>query len=276
MKVHRTIDSFQDDASHMGKPLALVPTMGSLHAGHISIIEKAVAENASSVVSIFVNPSQFGRNEDYASYPRDIETDLAKLEKLKVDLVFAPTAEEMYPPGFATWVDVGHISQRLEGKSRPGHFKGVSTVVSKLLAIVRPNRAYFGLKDIQQLEVVKRLNADLNLGAEIIVCPTVREPDGLALSSRNKYLTPDERKSASVLYQSLLAANCLKTNNVDEIRNHILEVLSSEPLAKIDYISVSNPDTLEELTVVTGKALVSVAVCFGATRLIDNLIITQD
>ena len=273
MKVISTIAGVRAEVSDLPRPLGLVPTMGFLHEGHVSLVRRARSESSSLAVSVFVNPAQFGPQEDYASYPRDMEADLRKLEDAAVDLVFAPSVEEMYPEGFDTCVDVGKIAERLEGASRPDHFRGVATVVCKLLAIVRPDRAYFGQKDAQQCLVVRRLNADLNLGAEIVVGPTVREPDGLALSSRNAYLSPRERKAALALYKSLCLAHALGTPDAEEIRRKMRALIESEPLAEIDYVSVADADTLEELQNISGPALVSLAVRVGKARLIDNIIL---
>ena len=227
-------------------------------------------------MSIFVNPTQFGPNEDFSSYPRDMDADLAKLEGAGVDLVFAPTVDEVYPTGFDTHVDVGRIGARLEGEHRAGHFQGVATVVCKLLAIVRPDRAYFGQKDAQQCLVVKRLNADLNLGAEIVVCPTVRDTDGLALSSRNVYLSAAERIAALSLHKSLLQARELHrvgVRDADEIRARMRRLIGEQPLASIDYISIADAQDLTELDRIDAAALVSLAVRIGKTRLIDNVIL---
>ena len=255
------------------RPLGLVPTMGALHEGHLSLVRRARADNATVVASIFVNPTQFGVHEDLSSYPRDLDVDLAKLEREGVDLVFAPPRQEIYPPGFSTHVDVGPVAERLEGASRPGHFRGVATVVCKLLAIVRPDRAYFGQKDAQQCLVVQRLNDDLNLGAEIVVLPTVRDADGLALSSRNGYLGTEDRKAALVLYRSLRRASELYESGVrdaDQIQDRMRALIDAEPRAEIDYVSVADADTLDELDTVDRPALVSLAVRIGAVRLIDN------
>lgn len=276
MRIVETVAEFRELYAGMQKPLGLVPTMGFLHEGHMSLVRRARAENGTVAVSIFVNPTQFGPNDDLSTYPRDMETDLSKLEEAKVDFVFAPSASEVYPRGFDTHVDVGGISSRLEGEHRPGHFQGVATVVCKLLTIVRPDRAYFGQKDAQQCLVIRRLNADLNLGAEIVICPTVREQDGLALSSRNVYLNADERQAALVLNKSLcLAKGMVEDGQADanELRLAMHELISSEPLATIDYVSIANDQTLEELDMVDGKALASLAVSIGKTRLIDNMLI---
>lgn len=271
MRVIETIDDFRAAVSGTGRPLGLVPTMGSLHDGHMSLVSRARAESATLAASVFVNPAQFGPREDYASYPRDLDADLAKLDAAGVDLVLAPTTEEMYPAGSHTRVDVGSISERLEGASRPGHFVGVATVVTKLLSIVRPDTAYFGQKDAQQGLVIKRLNADLNLGAQIVLCSTVREPDGLALSSRNSALSADERRAATVLSKALLAAVSIGAGDAEPIRRRMREIIEAEPLAELDYVSIADPQTLDELDEVAGPALALVAVRIGQTRLIDNM-----
>lgn len=276
MKVSAGIDEFRDDLRQVPRPLGLVPTMGFLHEGHMALVRRARAKNSTLAVSIFVNPAQFGRDEDLATYPRDMESDLSKLEGAGVDLVLAPSVDEMYPRGFDTYVDVGRVAERLEGAARPGHFKGVATVVCKLLAIARPDRAYFGQKDAQQSLVVKRLNADLDLGAEIVVVPTVREPDGLALSSRNAYLGPEERKAATVLYRSLLLASELGSTDAEETRRRMRALIEGEPLAQVDYVSVADPSTLDELDRIRGTALVSLAVRIGNVRLIDNVMLGAD
>ena len=273
MKVLETIEGIRREVRGVRRPLGLVPTMGTLHEGHVSLFRRAHSENPTLVVSVFVNPAQFGPREDYRTYPRDMAADLSRLEREGVDLVLAPSTEEMYPVGFDSFVDVGSIADRLEGKARPGHFRGVATVVCKLLAIVRPDRAYFGQKDAQQALVVRRLSADLNLGADIVVAPTVREPDGLALSSRNAYLGPGEREAATVLYRALCLARDLGSSNAEEVRRGMHELIEGEPLARIDYVSVADPDTLEELDEVRGPALASLAVHIGGTRLIDNMTI---
>jgi len=253
-----------------------VPTMGYLHEGHLSLVRRARAENDRVAVSIFVNPTQFGPHEDYARYPRDLERDLRLLEPLGVDLVFVPSVEEMYPPGFQTWVIVEEVSRPLEGASRPGHFRGVATVVAKLFNILRPDRAYFGQKDAQQTVVIRRMVQDLNIPVEIVICPTVREPDGLAMSSRNTYLNPEERRAATVLFRALQAAKAryeAGERDAERLREAMREVIRAEPLARIDYVSVAHPETLQELERVEGPALLSLAVYIGTTRLIDNLML---
>ena len=276
MKIRETVDGFRAATANAERPLGLVPTMGALHAGHRSLLDRARSDNSTLAASIFVNPTQFGPAEDFAEYPRERERDLAIMEDAGVDLLFAPSLDEMYPEGFDTSISVGRIAERLEGEHRPGHFIGVATVVCKLLSITRPDRAYFGQKDAQQSLVIKRLNVDLNLGAEILVCPTVREHDGLALSSRNKYLSQKEREAATVLYRSLQLAEDLGTSDANEIRRRMHDLIDAEPLATADYVSVADADSLEELDVVDRPALVSVAVHVGETRLIDNILIHSD
>ena len=256
------------------RPLGLAPTMGALHEGHLSLVRRARSDNATLVVTIFVNPTQFGPGEDLAAYPRDPARDLALLEAEGADVVFMPPPEEVYPSGFDTWVSVERTAAPLEGESRPGHFRGVATVVCKLFNIVRPDRAYFGQKDAQQLQVIRRMNADLNLGVELVAMPTVREPDGLAMSSRNAYLTPEQRSAAPVLYAALRAARELYDTGERQaaaLRETMQRTLAAEPLASPDYVSVADPDTLAELERIEGAALASLAVHVGSTRLIDNV-----
>jgi pantoate--beta-alanine ligase len=256
--------------------VGLVPTMGYLHEGHLSLIRRARQECDHVVVSIFVNPTQFGPKEDLSKYPRDLDRDLGLIEPLGVDLVWMPTAEIMYPKGYQTWVEVETVTRPLEGAMRPGHFRGVTTVVAKLFNGVQPQRAYFGQKDAQQAAVIRQMTRDLNFPIEIVVCPIVREPDGLAMSSRNVYLDAEERKAATVLYRSLKAARNLYKNgerNADELRRLMREVLATELLAQMQYVSCADYDTLEELETVTGKTLLSMAVFLGKTRLIDNIVL---
>jgi len=256
--------------------VGLVPTMGYLHEGHLSLVRRAKSENRYAVVSIFVNPTQFGPSEDLAKYPRDMPRDLELLKSVDADVVFTPSPEDVYPPGYRTWVQVEEISGRLEGASRPGHFRGVATVVAKLFNIVQPARAYFGQKDAQQVVVIKKMVQDLNMNLEMIPCPTVREPDGLAMSSRNVYLNPEERKAAVVLWRSLRRAQALweqGERTSGPIRNSMLEILNREPLAKVDYVSVAGAATLEEMEHVDGPCIVSLAVRVGKTRLIDNIML---
>jgi pantoate--beta-alanine ligase len=258
-----------------GKRVGLVPTMGALHAGHISLVERSSRENDFTVVTIFVNPMQFAPQEDLAKYPRNLDDDLAKLAAAKADLVFAPSVEEMYPPGFATSVDVADATARLEGQFRPTHFRGVTTVVMKLFQIAPADRAYFGQKDYQQSLVVRRMAADLNLPIQIVVCPTVREPDGLAMSSRNRYLSTDDRQRALVLSRSLRQAResfAAGERDTATIRAEVQKQIADANVA-LDYVSVADPNTLAELDVINGSAVVLIAARVGNTRLIDNEIL---
>lgn len=278
MQTVTTLADLRRARAALSGSLGLVPTMGSLHRGHLSLVEQARAENDHVAASIFVNPAQFGPNEDLSRYPRNLERDLALLEPLGVDLVWAPAAEEVYPPGFQTWVTVEAVSAPLEGKHRPGHFKGVATVVTKLFNAFTPRRAYFGQKDAQQVAVLQRMVRDLNFPLEIRVGPTVREPDGLALSSRNTYLDPDERQAATVLYRALSAAQQAFGRgemDADLVRAVMSSTLAAEPLAREEYVSVADPETLAELERVgPGRgALLSLAVRIGKTRLIDNCLV---
>ena len=274
MKVVETIDDMKKLRLELAEPVGLVPTMGYLHEGHLALVKRARADNASVVVSIFVNPTQFGPREDFDSYPRDTERDLALLQK--ADVVFIPSVDEMYPPQFNSWVEVGKVTERLEGASRPGHFRGVAIVCAKLFNIIQPTRAYFGQKDAQQAIVIKKMVADLNMNLEIVTVPTVREPDGLAISSRNTYLNPQQRQAAVVLYQALGLAQQLWSQgeiNGGKLRRQMVDHIRKEPLATIDYVSIANPETLDELDTVKPPALVSLAVRIGKTRLIDNVVL---
>jgi pantoate--beta-alanine ligase len=256
--------------------MGLVPTMGYLHEGHLSLVRRARQECDHVVVSIFVNPTQFGPKEDLSKYPRDLERDLSLLEPLGVDLVWMPTAETMYPPGYQTWVEVEAITRPLEGAMRPGHFRGVTTVVAKLFNAVQPHNAYFGQKDAQQAAVIRQMTRDLNFPIDIVICPIVRELDGLAMSSRNVYLDSDQRKAATVLSRALRAAREAYENgerDAEKLREGMKEVLAGEPLAQVQYVSCADYETLEELDSVTRKALLSMAVFFGKTRLIDNVVL---
>ena len=276
MKVIETIDEMRKLRQQLTEPVGLVPTMGYLHEGHLSLVRRARIENPSVVVSIFVNPTQFGPREDFKAYPRDPQRDLSLLEKEKTDVVFMPSADEMYPPRFNSWVEVGKITERLEGASRPGHFRGVTTVVAKLFNIVQPDRAYFGQKDAHQVIVIKKMVADLDMNPEIVTLPTVREDDGLAMSSRNAYLTPEQRRAATVLYQALSLVQRLwlqGERNARDLRHQITTVIQKQPLAEIDYVSIADAETLEELATATPPTLVSLAVKFGSTRLIDNVVL---
>ncbi|MEW5870942.1 MAG: pantoate--beta-alanine ligase [Chloroflexota bacterium] len=263
--------------AHLPEPVGLVPTMGYLHEGHLSLVEAARKDCTSVVVSIFVNPTQFGPEEDLASYPRDLPGDLELLAQAGVPLVWTPTPEEMYPPGFQTGVTVEELTQPLEGSMRPGHFRGVTTVVAKLFNAVQPQKAYFGQKDAQQAAVIRQMTRDLNFNLEIVVCPTVRLSDGLAMSSRNAYLQPAERQAATVLYRALSAAQAAHAageRDAEAIRQRMAEIIQAEPLARLQYISCADPDTLQELQgQFNGRALLSLAVFVGKTRLIDNVLI---
>ncbi len=256
--------------------VGFVPTMGYLHAGHASLVERARRESAAVAASVFVNPTQFGPHEDLSRYPRDLERDRRLLEERGCDLLFAPAPETMYPAGFATAVDVGPVSAPLEGQRRPGHFRGVATVVLKLLSIVQPTRAYFGQKDAQQLAVIRRMARDLDLPVEIVACPTVREADGLALSSRNSYLSPSERAAAPVLHRALRACETLWRSGERDparLREALRVTLAAEPLAVVDYASLADPLTFAELDSPAATAFALLAVRIGATRLIDNLLL---
>ncbi len=260
-----------------GRTIGFVPTMGALHNGHLSLVRVSKQENDITVVSIFVNPLQFGPAEDYNQYPRDIAGDTEKLRNEGVDILFLPDKDHMYPAGFCTAVEVSGISGRLCGIFRAGHFKGVATVVAKLLNIVNPTRAYFGQKDYQQTLVIKRLVRDLDMSADIVVCPTVREKDGLAMSSRNLYLNEKERASATVLYRALMAGyDAIKSGIIkrEEIERIMRQVVESEPLVtEIQYLSVYDPEDLKEIDVVNKGALLAGAIRIGSTRLIDNILI---
>lgn len=260
-----------------GKTIGLVPTMGAFHEGHLSLMRRARADNDIVVVSIFVNPIQFGRGEDFDSYPRDVHGDLAQAERAGVDLVFAPPVEAIYPKGFQTYVDVTELTEGLCGASRPGHFRGVTTVVAKLFNLIRPHRAYFGQKDYQQSVVVQRLVADLHFDLDVVVLPTGREVDGLAMSSRNVRLTPPQRRAASVLYASLSCAEervMAGERSAKAVLDAVRAMIEGEPLARIDYVALCHPDTLQPLDRIDGPTLLALAVRFGETRLIDNCIIT--
>jgi pantoate--beta-alanine ligase len=285
MQVLNTVEEFRKTKSALPGSWGLVPTMGYLHEGHLSLVKRARAENDQVAVSIFVNPTQFGPHEDLAAYPRDLDRDLSLLEPLGVDLVFNPSLEVMYPPNYQTYVTVEELTQVLEGASRPTHFRGVATVVTKLFNIVGAERAYFGQKDAQQTIVIRRMVQDLNLPIEIIICPTQREADGLALSSRNTYLDADHRRAAAVLYRALSAAKDAfdrGERDGDRLRSIMREIIAAEPLAKLDYVSAADAATLQELRaepppqpspVKTGEGvLLSMAVRVGKPRLIDNFL----
>ncbi len=275
MRVVETVAEMSEARAAMGGTVGLVPTMGALHEGHLSLVRRARADSDHVVVSVFVNPTQFGPREDIDTYPRDVDRDLSLLEAEGVDVVFAPTVEEMYPPGFDEWVEVrGPLTSTLEGASRPQFFRGVTTVVARLLRIVRPQRAYFGEKDAQQLRVVRRMAREQGLPVEIVGLPTVREPDGLAMSSRNAYLTPEERRAALVLPRALaLAREMVERRGVRDVatlKEALESCIGEEPRVLTDYIAVTDYETLEELEVIDRPALLLQAVRVGSTRLIDN------
>jgi pantoate--beta-alanine ligase len=278
MEICTTIAQFREIRKRLSDSLGLVPTMGFLHEGHLSLVRRARAENDHVAVSIFINPTQFGPHEDLARYPRDLPRDLDFLQRAGVDLVLTPSAKEIYPPGYHTYVIVEEITERLEGLARPGHFRGVATVVAKLFNIVQPTRAYFGQKDAQQVVVIRQMVRDLNFDLEVVVCPTVREPDGLAMSSRNVYLDPDERRAATVLYRALQRAGQLYAageRDASVLRRTMLDLIAAEPLARPDYVSIADLRTLVELDHVAGQTLASLAVRIGATRLIDNMLLGE-
>jgi pantoate--beta-alanine ligase len=283
MQVLTTIEEFRAaKAALPGRRWGLVPTMGYLHEGHLSLVKRALLENNHVAVSIFVNPTQFGPNEDLAAYPRDPDRDLSLLDSLGVDLVFNPSSEVMYPPNYQTYVTVEEVTKYLEGASRPTHFRGVATVVAKLFNIIGAERAYFGQKDAQQTIVIKRMVDDLNIPIEIIICPTIREPDGLALSSRNTYLDAEQRRAAPVLYRALNAAKeAFDQGERDGVRLRAImrEIIEAEPLAKLDYVSAADATTLQELNAPSPQpsprgegVLLSMAVRVGKPRLIDNFL----
>ena len=278
MKILKTVNEVRSQVKEWrkeGLTVGLVPTMGFLHEGHESLINASVRDNDRTVVSIFVNPMQFGKNEDLETYPRDMERDSALCERAGVDVIFNPEPEEMYPPDFFTYTDMETLTDGLCGADRPGHFRGVCTVVSKLFHIAAPDRAYFGQKDAQQLSVIKKMVRDLNFDLEVIGCPTIREADGLAKSSRNTYLSEEERKQAVVINQALkLAADALDAGETDpdSLRRKIVEMIETKPLAKIDYIEFVDWGNLQPVNELKKPILVAAAVKFGKTRLIDNFI----
>lgn len=274
MEIITTIKQCVEYLETCPRPLGLVPTMGALHNGHKELIKVASKNDSTVAVSIFVNPLQFGPNEDLDNYPSQIDSDVGKLKDLSVNLVFLPSREEIYPDNFSTSINVGGMSNVLEGKSRPGHFNGVATIVCKLLSIINPNHAYFGEKDAQQCLVIEKMVSDLNIKTAILKVPTVRDPDGLAISSRNLHLSKSERDSATVIYKSLSLAYKLHSEgikNTDFIKKSMSELIYSVPFTKQDYISIAKPSNLEELDSIDCEALVSVAVFIGKTRLIDNI-----
>ena len=261
-----------------GRCIGFVPTMGALHEGHMSLVRAAIAECRPVIASIFVNPTQFGHSEDFQKYPRTFETDFRKLEDAGVDYLFAPQAAEIYPPGFSTWVNVEGLSDRLEGRTRKGHFRGVTTVVLKLLEIVQPQKAFFGRKDAQQARIIRQMARDLHLDSEIVVCPIVREADGLAMSSRNAYLNPDERRAATILFRALDGARAsIARGERDALRltAAMRDTLRTERLAEPEYVELVDAETLEPVTRLRGVCLALLAVRIGAVRLIDNLMIEE-
>jgi pantoate--beta-alanine ligase len=276
MIIATTLEELRTSRNLLDAPVGFVPTMGYLHEGHLSLVRRARDECASVAASIFVNPTQFGANEDLSKYPRDLKRDLTLLEEAGADLVWTPTPEIMYPPGFQTWVAVEELTQPLEGAVRPGHFRGVTTVVAKLFNAVQPQKAYFGQKDAQQAAVITRMTRDLDFPIEIVICPTVREKDGLAMSSRNSYLSPEERQAATILYRALSAAHASHRRGerkAEALRCIVREMVASEPLAQLQYVSCADFDTLQEVEEIKRKALLSMAVFMGKTRLIDNFIL---
>ena len=279
METIRTIAWMKESARQAraeGRVVGLVPTMGALHSGHVALVERAKRDCSNVIASIFVNPKQFGPKEDFAKYPRTLETDSEKLSAVGLDALFLPDAAEIYPSGFRTYVNVEGLSERLEGRSRPGHFRGVATVVMKLLEIVQPNFAYFGRKDAQQVRVISQMARDLNLDTEIVVCPIVREPDGLALSSRNAYLNDEERRAATVLHRALQTARAEIAAGMRDslhLQTVMRKVLEAEPLAAVDYAEIVDADAFEPVTRVARPCYALLAVFLGKTRLIDNLYI---
>ncbi len=276
MKLVATIAEVRAWRREASGDLGLVPTMGFLHEGHLSLVRRACAENAQVAASIFVNPTQFGPQEDLARYPRDLDRDRALLEAAGCDFLFVPTAEEIYPAGFDTFVEVGAVARPLEGERRPGHFRGVATVVLKLLGVFQPTRAYFGQKDAQQLAVIRRTARDLDLAVNIVGCPIVREADGLAMSSRNTYLDREERRASVVLHRALQSASnayAAGERGAEALRSAMRSVLAAEPRARVDYASVADPESFQELSTVEGPALLLLAVWVGRARLIDNLLL---
>jgi pantoate--beta-alanine ligase len=264
--------------STIAQSIGLVPTMGALHAGHLSLVSAALAECDNVAASIFVNPTQFAPGEDYESYPRDFESDCNKLESAGVHALFAPSAADMYPPGNTSFVDPGDIATRLDGASRPGHFRGVATIVARLFNIVQPDRAYFGQKDAAQVAVLRRMVRDLNLPVHISACPIIREPDGLAMSSRNRYLSPEERTRALILSRTLHLAQLLTQQGetaAEVLQSAILNIFSADPQLRLDYAAIVDPDTLLPVADTTHGVLIAVAAWIGTTRLIDNLLLPQ-
>jgi len=271
------VTAVSKEAHRAGKRVGFVPTMGALHEGHLSLVRTARAQSDVVIVSVFVNPKQFGPNEDFSRYPRDSDRDSAMLAAEKTDYLFLPSLEEMYPPGETTWVTVEGITDKLDGRSRPGHFRGVTTVVAKLLNIVQPDFAFFGQKDAAQVAIVSKMVRDLNFDACIVVCPIVREADGLAMSSRNAYLTPEQRKQATVLSRALMRVQSLVDQGEASSARLMVagtQVMAEEPAVKLDYFEIVNRETLDPLSDVSRGALIAVAGYLGKTRLIDNILVT--
>jgi pantoate--beta-alanine ligase len=276
MKIVETITEMKSVRKGLPGTVGFVPTMGYLHEGHLTLVRRSREADDFTVVSIFVNPTQFGPNEDFDRYPRDYPRDLEMLEKEGTDFVFMPSVKEMYPPESSTRVEVLKVTDRLEGAIRPGHFRGVATVVNKLFNIVSPDKAFFGQKDAQQVVVIQKMAADLDMNLEVVAVPTVREPDGLAMSSRNVYLSPEERRQSTVIYQSLMLAQKLWEEGERDsarIRHEMAELIQNKSLGKIEYIDIADAGTLEELKTAISPALISLAVKFGNTRLIDNIVL---
>jgi pantoate--beta-alanine ligase len=281
MRIVRTVQAMRHERAQWTSSLGLVPTMGYLHAGHLSLVQQARAENEHVIVSIFVNPTQFGPHEDLTAYPKDIESDLKMLEALHVDTVFIPSASEMYPAGFTTYVTPeGPLVELGEGAVRPGHFRGVATVVLKLFQIIQPGTAYFGQKDAQQVAVIRRMISDLNVPVELHVLPTIRETDGLAMSSRNSYLSPTEHTRATIIYRALKAGQEVFTRQHEASAHSIIQamqaVIAQEPDARTDYIEIRNPTTFEPYDMLQAPAIILIAVRIGSTRLIDNFALQSD
>ena len=280
MQVVETCAAMASRCVQAPRPLGLVPTMGALHDGHLSLVRQARADNATMAASIFVNPTQFGPHEDFARYPRSLERDLELLAAEGTDLVFVPPPHEVYPEGFDTWIEPGAVAEGMEGASRPGHFRGVATVVAKLFTITRPDRAYFGQKDGQQVAVIRKMNGDLNLGVEVVTMPTIREPDGLALSSRNAYLSPEEREAAPAVYRALCAAEDVwrrGERDAARIQRAAHNILGREPLiGAVDYVGIVDADTMRPLATTPGDrpVMIAVAVRLGTVRLIDNVVVS--
>jgi len=274
MHVARTISELRALRRKLGDTVGFVPTMGYLHEGHLALVRQARRENSVVIASIYVNPSQFGPSEDFGVYPRDLDRDLELLRQEGTDIVFTPPDDEMYPSVFSSWVDVEKLTERLEGASRPGHFRGVATIVAKLFNIVQPTTAYFGQKDAQQVAVIRRMAADLNMDLEIVTVPTVRESDGLAMSSRNIHLSAKERQAATILFKALALAQRLARSgeqDAEKIRDQMAALVQREPLAQLDYVSIADAENLEELSLLDRPAVASLAVRIGKTRLIDSL-----